>query len=81
MVTLIATIVRLFVITLGKQPAAPQFLAAGILVYHLGISAIEVGLLYQFTLGTVMFCVIYCYLSPQQLGAIRSSLPPKRNRA
>ncbi len=62
---LISITVRLLVVTLSGRPAAPQFLAAGILVYHLGISGIEVALLYQFALGTVMFCLIWCYLDPR----------------
>ena len=52
-------------ITLFGPIGPPQILAAGIFVYLLAISFVEVIQTYMFTPGTILFYIAWCYLKPR----------------
>ncbi len=57
------TAIRLCLAILDR-PSAPQFFAAGLVVYLMLISFMEVLQTYQFHIATVLFYCSWCYLTP-----------------
>ncbi len=60
----LTAIVRLLLAVFGALSPSRIF-AAGIIIYLLGISLVEVLQTYQFTTGAVLFYISWCYLKPR----------------
>ena len=69
---LLAAAVRLL-ISIVKRPGPPVYFATAVFTFFCLTSFIEVALLYQFHLGTVLFGVVWAYSRRQALSAYGSA--------
>jgi exopolysaccharide production protein ExoQ len=78
--TLLAIAGRLMV-SLIARPCAPVYFAAALFTFFSSTSFIEVGLLYQFHLGTVLFGAIWTFSAAQTGSTYESALIPRKRKA
>ena len=68
-------------ISIVKRPSPPVYFATAVFTFFCLTSFIEVALLYQFHLGTVLFGAIWAYSGNQALPAYGSALTPRKRMA
>jgi exopolysaccharide production protein ExoQ len=81
LITMLLTASVRLLISIVKRPSPPVYFATAVFTFFCLTSFIEVALLYQFHLGTVLFGAIWAYSGNQALSTYGSALTPRKRMA